>query len=161
MKHKKQLLIVAGLALVIAFIQCTKTFDDRSNQSLSVNMSESGRSDKDKSLEAEGKEIFRFDTFGDEDFWSGLLHIDKAILGAANGGYGPGVSPTTALSVGLKVDAEALPPEVVAEIISNPSILANPLTTVALLKLNAVVGVKGTFTPQGHLQSIGSKSTFK
>ena len=58
-------------------------------------------------LIAEGKNIFRFDSFGDEDFWSGLLHIDKAIAGSNNGGFGEGVSPKTALAVGLKVDAEA------------------------------------------------------
>ena len=49
--------------------------------------------EKKKSLVEQGKEIFRFDTFGDEDFWSGLLHIDKAISGVNNGGFGPGVSP--------------------------------------------------------------------
>ena len=63
----------------------------------------------DPALVAEGKEIFRFDTFGDEGFWTDVLHIDKAILGDANGGFGSGVSPATALAVGLKVDAEALP----------------------------------------------------
>ena len=67
---------------------------------------------KDKDS-AEGKDIFRFDSFGDEDFWSGLLHLDKAIAGAANGGVGGGVSPATALSVGLKVDADALPAAVI------------------------------------------------
>ena len=67
---------------------------------------------------AQGKEIFRFDTFGDEDFWSGLLHIDKAILGELNGGFGPGVSPAAALAIGLKVDVDALPADVRAGIIS-------------------------------------------
>ncbi len=67
----------------------------------------------DPALVAEGKEIFRFDAFGDEVFWTDLLHIDKAILGEANGGFGPGVSPATALAVGLKVDAEALPASLV------------------------------------------------
>ena len=81
----------------------------------------------------------RFDTFGDEDFWSGLLHIDKAILGATNGGFGPGVSPITALDLGLKVDAEALPPNIVAGISSGAISLNDPLTTVELLRLNAVV----------------------
>ena len=106
-------------------------------------------------LIAEGKNIFRFDSFGDEDFWSGLLHIDKAIAGSNNGGFGGGVSPKTALAVGLKVDAEALPAEIVQGI-SNKSInLDDPATTLALLKLNAVVGIKGSFDNQNKLKSVG------
>src|SRR5262245_11455185 len=104
---------------------------------------------------SDGKKIFRYDTFGDEPFWSGLLHIDKAILGSKNGGFGPGVSPKTALAVGLKVDADALPPEVVAGIQSGSISLDDPATTIALLKLNAVLGVKGNFNSEGTLQSIG------
>src|SRR6478752_5156351 len=65
-------------------------------------------------LAKDGKEIFRYDTYNDETFWSGLLHIDKAIAGAANGGFGGGVSPKPALAVGLKVDAAVLPANVVA-----------------------------------------------
>src|SRR6185437_1345778 len=58
----------------------------------------------------QGKEIFRFDTFGDEDYWGGKLELHKAIAGAALGGVGPGVSPKTALTAaGLKVDVDALP----------------------------------------------------
>ncbi len=57
----------------------------------------------------EGKKTFRFDTFGDEAFWGDALQLHKAIAGEKNGGVGPGVSPKTALSVGLKVDADALP----------------------------------------------------
>jgi len=107
------------------------------------------------SIVSEGKNIFRFDTFGDEDFWSGLLHIDKAIAGSANGGFGAGVSPRTALSVGLKVDAQAIPANVVAEIQSGALSLDDPATTIALLKLNSVVGVKGNFNEKGGLKSIG------
>lgn len=109
----------------------------------------------DPALIAEGKDIFRYDSFGDEDFWSGLLHLDKAIAGAANGGFGPGVSPKTALAVGLKVDATVLPAEVVAGVQSGAISLDDPATTLALLKLNAVVGIKGTFNASGQLQAIG------
>ncbi|MDR8389954.1 hypothetical protein NC796_02310 [Aliifodinibius sp. S!AR15-10] len=109
----------------------------------------------DPQLIEEGREIFRYDTFGDEAFWSGILHIDKAILGKDNGGYGPGVSPNTALSVGLKVDSEALPPELVAAINAGKVDLDDPATTVALLKLDAVVGVKGTFSEQGEMTKLG------
>src|SRR5688572_3004520 len=109
----------------------------------------------DPALVAEGKEIFRFDTFGDEVFWTDLLHIDKAILGDANGGFGSGVSPTTALAVGLKVDAEALPASLVADISAGQVDLNDPATTVALLKLDAVVGLKGSFDVSGKMISPG------
>ena len=109
----------------------------------------------DAALVAEGKEIFRFDTFGDEVFWTDLLHIDKAILGNANGGFGSGVSPTTALAVGLKVDAEALPASLVTDISAGQVDLNDPATTVALLKLDAVVGLKGSFDVSGKMISLG------
>ncbi|MFL5399390.1 MAG: hypothetical protein ACJ79P_15960, partial [Myxococcales bacterium] len=103
----------------------------------------------------EGKDIFRNDTFGDEAFWSGVLQIDKAIKGAANGGTGPGVSPATALSVGLKVDADALPPSLVTQVQNNQVNLNDPATTLALLKLNAVLGLKGTFDSSGNMTKLG------
>jgi len=109
----------------------------------------------DAALVAEGKEIFRFDTFGDEGFWTDVLHIDKAILGDANGGFGSGVSPATALAVGLKVDAEALPASLVTSINNGDVDLDDPATTVALLELNAVVGLKGSFDTDGKLISLG------
>ena len=64
---------------------------------------------KTADLIADGRQIFRFDTFGDEDFWGGQLQLHEAIQGESFGGVGAGVSPATALSVGLKVDAAALP----------------------------------------------------
>jgi len=101
------------------------------------------------------KQIFRYDTYGDEEFWSGLLHIDKAIAGANNGGFGTGVSPNTALAVGLKVDSDALPQSLISQLKHGRVNLDDPATTLALLKLNAVVGVKGTFKADGSLQSVG------
>lgn len=109
----------------------------------------------DPALVKEGKEIFRFDTFGDEEFWSGVLHIDKAIAGVANGGFGDGVSPKAALATGLKVDASVLPASVITGIKSGAVDLDDPATTLALLKLNAVVGIKGNFNTEGGLKSIG------
>jgi hypothetical protein len=155
MKHKKQLFIVGLLVVVIAVSQCTKTAKLETDTSDASLNSQSKIHDGKKSLIEEGKQIFRFDAFGDEDFWSGLLHIDKAIAGSANGGFGAGVSPATALAVGLKVDAEALPPSLVAAIKSGSIDLNDPATTLALLKLNAVVGVKGNFDLSGGLQSVG------
>jgi hypothetical protein len=85
---------------------------------------------------AQGKETFRFDTFGDETKWTDALRLHEVIRTA--------VDPTTALSVGLKVDSQALPAAVVAGIQNGTVDLKSPDTTVALLKLNAVLGVKGT-----------------
>lgn len=104
---------------------------------------------------AEGKATFRYDTFGDEAFWGDTLHLHGALAGAANGGYGPGVSPALALKVGLKVDVEALPPETQKGLSTGRLKLDDPALTVALLKLNAIVGVKGIFSDSGELKSVG------
>src|SRR5690349_1944989 len=106
-------------------------------------------------LVTQGRQIFRFDTFGDEAFWSGALQLDKAIAGSKNGGVGAGVSPATALKLGLKVDASALPASVVKAVKAGKVDLNDPATTLALIKLIAVVGVKGHFSRSGRLQSIG------
>lgn len=153
MRYKKQLLIIVCLASFIFFIQCSRSFEKPGNN-ISAAGNESNSSDN-KSLRAHGREIFRYETFGDEDFWSGLLHLDKAIEGTGNGGFGSGVSPNTALAVGLKVDVDALPPDVREGIKSGAIDLDDPATTLTLLKLNSVVGVKGNFDDGGTLQSIG------
>jgi hypothetical protein len=103
----------------------------------------------------QGKKIFRFDTFGDEPFWGGTLRLHEAIAGEKNGGVGPGVSPKAALAAGLKVDADALPADLVKQIKQGKVNLDDPATTVALLKLNAVVGVTGHFDSQGRLNAMG------
>jgi len=103
----------------------------------------------------QGRQIFRYDTFGDEAFWGGALHLHQAIAGENLGGVGPGVSPKTALSVGLKVDADALPASLVEQIKAGKVNLDDPATTLALLKLNSVVGVTGFFDKQGKLQGMG------
>ena len=88
-------------------------------------------------LVAQGKQIFRFDTFGDETKWTDALRMNEVIST---------VEPTTALTVGLKVDSEALPASVVTGIQNGSISLTDPATTLALLKLDAVVGVKATVT---------------
>jgi cytochrome c5/mono/diheme cytochrome c family protein len=90
----------------------------------------------DARLLAEGQAVFRFDTFGDESQWTDTLRMHEVIRST--------VDPTTALAVGLKVDAEALPATVVQSIRDGSLDLNSPATTVALLKLNAVVGFQGT-----------------
>jgi Di-haem oxidoreductase, putative peroxidase len=103
----------------------------------------------------EGQEIFRFDTFGDEAYWGDTLKLHRAIEGAKLGGVGPGVSPATALAVGLKVDVDALPASLITALTEGKVNLNDPATTLALLKLNSVLGVTGFFNEQGTLRSIG------
>lgn len=89
-----------------------------------------------QALAAQGQQIFRFETFGDEAMWTDKLKMNEVI--------GQAVDPTTALSVGLKVDSQALPPDLVAAIKAGQVDMNSPATTVALIKLDAVVGIKGT-----------------
>jgi len=103
----------------------------------------------------EGRRTFRFDTFGSEDFWGGRLRLHEAIVGQKLGGVGPGVSPTMALSLGLKVDADALPADLVASIKAGKVDMGDPASTVALLKANAVIGVTAFFNPDGSARSVG------
>jgi hypothetical protein len=103
----------------------------------------------------EGRQTFRHDTFGDEAFWGDALHLHRAVVGEKLGGVGPGLSPKAALEVGLKVDMDALPPDLVQAIKANQVNLDDPATTVALLKLNAVVGVKGFLNPDGTAKAVG------
>src|SRR6185503_3548803 len=109
---------------------------------------------------AEGRKIFRFDTFGSEAFWGDALQLHKAIAGERNGGVGPGVSPKTALSVGLKVDADALPNALKKQLAAGKVNLDDPATTIALLKLNAVVGVTAFANPDGSVKSMGIQCAF-
>jgi len=95
-----------------------------------------------KRAPSSGQRIFRYDTFGDEQKWTDTLRMHEVIASA--------VSPQTALAVGLKVDADAVPPEVLAS-----ADLTSPATTVALLGLNAVVGVQGKIDSLGNLTEVG------
>jgi mono/diheme cytochrome c family protein len=91
---------------------------------------------------AEGRHIFRFDTFGDEQKWTDQLHMNQVVESS--------VDPTTALKVGLKVDADALPPGIL-----DTADLNSPATTVALLKLDAVVGLKAEVDGDNHITKLG------
>jgi len=96
---------------------------------------------------ADGRGIFRFDTYGDESFWTDTLRLHEVIRTS--------VSPAIALSVGLKVDANALPASVKAALQAGTINLNDPATTVALLKLGAVVGVIGQVDSTNALKSVG------
>jgi hypothetical protein len=93
-----------------------------------------------------GQQTFRYDTFGDEQLWTDVLRMPDVIST---------VSPATALAVGLKVDVDALPPAVTAALAAGQVDLNDPAVTLALLKLNAVVGVKGQVSEGGELTKIG------
>src|SRR5436190_15745173 len=103
----------------------------------------------------QGKQTFRFSTFNDQKFWGDTLHLNKTIAGAKHGGIGPGLSPKEALALGLKVDVNALPKSLQEAIKNGQVDLNDPGVTLALLKLNAVVGVKGLFDSDGNLSSVG------
>jgi hypothetical protein len=103
----------------------------------------------------QGQNIFRYDTFGDEAFWGDTLQLHRAIEGAKFGGIGAGISPNEALELGLKVDVQALPANLVQQLKHGKVNLNNPAVTLELLKLNAVVGVKGTFNNDGSLKTVG------
>src|SRR5438105_1358780 len=105
---------------------------------------------------AEGRQTFRFDTFGDEAFWGDTLKLHLAIEGARFGGVGTGITPRMALGLGLKVDSDALKKVgLLGELQSGRVNLDDPAATLALLKANAVVGVTGFFNPSGTLKSVG------
>jgi cytochrome c5 len=103
----------------------------------------------------EGRQTFRFETFGDEAFWGDTLKIHQALEGSARGGVGAGVSPATALAVGLKVDSDVLPASLVNDLKANRVDLNDPAVTLALLDLGAVVGLKGFSNGAGGLQRVG------
>jgi hypothetical protein len=107
-----------------------------------VNTGAPPKEDTSPALVAEGEKIFRFDTFGDEQVWTDTLHLHDVVE--------KNVDPTTALKVGLKVDADALPDGILAKVD-----LKSPATTVALLKMNAVVGIQATVDSNNHITRLG------
>jgi len=107
-----------------------------------------------KEMFDKGKAVFRFDTFGDEVFWTDQLQIHKAIADEKHGGIGKGLSPKQALDAGLKVDLAVLP-KFLRRKIKEGKFLDDPWVTLQLIKINAVLGVVGKFGGKGNLKSIG------
>jgi hypothetical protein len=108
----------------------------------------------------QGRETFRYDTFGSESFWGAQLGLHKAIAGEARGGVGPGLTPRQALNVGLKVDSGKLP-GIVLEAVKGGSLnLDDPEMTLELLRADSVVGVKGFFDDDKKLVSLGIRCAF-
>jgi hypothetical protein len=101
--------------------------------------------DHAKTMLAEGRKIFRYDTFGSEEFWGGSLRLHEALVGEKLGGVGPGVTARQALQLGLKVDIAALP-NILVEVLRTRAVdLDKVETTVELLRANSVVGITGFF----------------
>ena len=126
-------------ALAIVFTMSGSAGDSRSREVVTSTQ-------RDEAPGRQGQAIFRYDTFGDEQLWTDVLRMHEVI---------PTVDPATALAVGLKVDVEALPPAVMDALRAGQVDLTDPAVTVALLQLNAVVGVKGTVDGNGRLTKVG------
>lgn len=161
---KKKILSLVGIIIVGCFLAAWAASQNGYGNSPSQKQELSGfdaviRINSDRMMR-EGQRTFRFDTFGSEAFWGDALQLHKAIAGEKNGGVGGGVSPKTALSVGLKVDSDALPESLVEAIKAGKVNLDDPATTLALLKLNSVVGVTGIFDKSGNIKSMGIQCAF-
>jgi hypothetical protein len=162
MRMNRSFIYVAGLMLLlfisVAFARAEPSSDTvAQSEQASASLAASSDSvlDDAQAMIAAGRQTFRFDTFGDEAFWGGQLQLHQAIQGERFGGVGSGVSPKAALDVGLKVDVDALPPNLVDQLKDAQVDLDDPAVTLALLKLNAVVGVTGFFNDQGRLRAVG------
>jgi hypothetical protein len=159
MKTYRKYALVVSILAVMAFAGYTTAVpheDDEDEDLQAITKLDRSINKHARRTLAEGRQIFRFDTFGDEAFWGDALRLHEAIAGAANAGVGTGVSPETALAVGLKVDVDALPHELRNALRKGRVDLTNPATTLALLKLDAVVGVRGFFDDSGQrLRSVG------
>ncbi len=133
--HPVVAMCTAGAVVALA-LGCR---DEAPTASAALSESRAPAGPQNPSLIAEGKTIFRFDTFGDETFWTDTLRMHEVIQGI----IGPGVSPLAALGMGLKVDVDALPAQIQAGIANGTIDLTSPATTVTLLQLGAVLGVVG------------------
>ena len=153
----KVVLLAACLTLGLGYFigQSDAKRDDDYSQNQAQQGFDRQISENARQMIEQGRRIFRYDTFGDEAYWSDKLKLHQAIQGSKFGGVGPGVSPKTALAVGLKVDMDALPEPLVNQLKQGKVNLDDPATTLALIKLDAVLGVKGTFNPDGSLKAMG------
>ncbi len=159
MSGKKTL--IAGLSLFSLVALSAAWLPQRSlAQSPAASPMDTAVTDNARQMLDEGRRVFRYETFGDEAYWGDTLKLHRAFAGAKLGGVGPGVSPKTALSVGLKVDVDSVPPPVAAALKAGQVNLDDPASTIVLLKANAVVGVTGHFDGSGALTSLGVQCAF-
>src|SRR6185503_1009379 len=145
--------IVLGVSAMTLLVRCST--DSNGQTTTTQGKIADPISDNASKMMEEGRRIFRFETFGDEAYWSDGLQLHKAIAGEKNGGVGPGLSPNAALAAGLKVDMDVIPADVATAIKAGKVNLDDPAVTLTLLQLNAVVGVIGTFDDKKNLKAIG------
>lgn len=136
-------MFVLALTLVISGVHPIRA-TEQSHSRIANQESTSERSGRTGQFD--GQTIFRYDTFGDEQLWTRVLRMHEAVAT---------VDPATALAVGLKVDVDALPPAIIAALRAGDVDLTHPAVTTELIRLNAVVGIKGTVSNAGQLTSIG------
>jgi hypothetical protein len=150
-KHYRTAILAGALTVIVSFVGRRVSADDAPKNSVTANAT---------NLVLQGQQIFRFDTFGDEAFWGDMLNLHLAIEGSQHGGQGAGLSPNAALMAGLKVDADAVPNNVLEQVKHGDVNLNDPAVTLTLLKANAVVGVTGLFNSNGTLRSVGIQCAF-
>jgi hypothetical protein len=160
LRLNKSVAVITSFALLITagqFIQCKSTKEETRNSS-DISGEEDDFNDaiekNMKEMYDKGKAVFRFETFGDEAFWTDKLQLHKIIADEKHGGTGKGLSPKEALALGLKVDLSILP-KVLRRKIKEGKFLDDPWVTLQLIKINAVLGVVGKFDGNGNLTSIG------
>jgi len=149
--QSKKTIILLFISSIVALITFSQFVTGHANDKHKLNKNMKSTIERIQ----EGRHIFRYDTFGDEVFWGGQLRLHEAIAGEANGGIGAGISPKVALALGLKVDITALPKKLRKRIKRGKVDLDDPATTLALLQLNAIVGLTGFFNTSGQIESIG------
>lgn len=158
MKHLNLLVfsMMVMLVLTLSFIQCSTQKQTRENPDDSAGTTSWNTAIQENANEMldKGKAVFRFETFGDEAFWTDQLQLHKAIADAKHGGIGDGLTPEAALKAGLKVDLSIIPGPLKKQIQEGDFLNTNA-TTLDLLRVNAVIGVVGKFDGDGNLSSIG------
>ena len=156
MKKTIILSVICLFATSLVFVQCSTMEKKRETLDQPGNPDAWGSSinENAKDMMEKGKAVFRFETFGDEVFWTDKLQLHKAIADKDHGGLGAGLTPKAALAAGLKVDLAILP-DVLRQKIKEGKFLDDPWVTLQLIKANAVLGVVGTFDGKGNLEKIG------
>ena len=151
-RYSRVLKLIVAVLAVISLLLIATPVGSRITAALDFNKQ---IDDNAQQLLNQGRQTFRFDTFGDEAFWGDTLRLHQAIEGSQFGGVGPGLSPSAALGLGLKVDVDALPGGLVKQLKQGKVDLNDPAVTLVLLRHDAVLGVEGFFNEDNGLRSVG------
>ncbi|MEW6469775.1 MAG: hypothetical protein AB1458_12665 [Bacteroidota bacterium] len=155
MKKYSVLSVILLFVFGAVMFQCStrEKTREKPDESGSVKWPDLGINKHAEELLEKGRAVFRFETFGDEAFWTDKLKLHKVLVSAKHGGIGEGITPKQALDLGLKVDLTVLP-EFLKQKIKEGKFLDDPFVTLELLKLNAVLGVVAKFDG-GNIKSVG------